>query len=154
MSVSNDINFQLQQDLHRFTRKKVMLAPSRFEADSMEMFNLWKVNFKACLRGDATPSPQLEFMFPDIVHYIHSTRKRYLFFKIDTLQTETLISGTASGRKFFMRLQQGVPAIVRMSSFRAVITELVFAVDLFILAFTAIYPTYLRTLQRPHRMHA
>jgi len=80
MSVSNDINFQLQQDLHRFTRKKVMLAPSRFEADSMEMFNLWKVNFKACLRGDATPSPQLEFMFPDIVHYIHSTRKKVSVF--------------------------------------------------------------------------
>ena len=59
----------------------------------------------SCLRGDATPDPKLVFMFADVVEYIGSTHSAFVFFQIDTLETDMLISGAASGDRVFMYLQ-------------------------------------------------
>ena len=53
---------------------------------------------------EATPDPKLQFMFTDIMEYINSTQSAFVFFEIETLQTEMLISGTASGERVFMRI--------------------------------------------------
>ena len=74
------------------------------------------------------------------MEYIGSTHSAFVFFQIDTLETDMLISGAASGDRVFMRLQQGVSSMVRLSALPAVITQPVFAVDIFVLAFTALYP--------------
>jgi hypothetical protein len=120
--------FQLHQD--------ALLSTSRFNENSPEMFARWKSDFEAYLRGDSAPSPKLGSMFKDISYYIRSIECRCLFFELDTLAKETLISGTASGRKVFLKLQQGVSVMVRLFGLPDVITELVFVLDLLVLAFT------------------
>jgi hypothetical protein len=124
--------FQLHQD--------ALLYSSRFNENSLEMFARWKSDFEACLRGDSAPSPKLGSMFKDISDYIRSTESRFLFFGLDTLAKETLVSGTAFGRKVFLKLKQGVSVMVRLYGLPDVITEPVFVLDLFVLAFTTTYP--------------
>ena len=78
-------------------------------------------------------------MFPDIQDHMRAAQSRFLFFKMDTVKTTTLVRGTASGQTVFIGFQPGVDVMVRLAKLPDVITEPVFAVDLYILAFTATY---------------
>ena len=137
--VMANIHFQLPAESAQLYQQ-AMLAPGRFDGDSQVAFDAWTVNFDACLRGQSVPDPRLVHMFADVVQHINTTRSRFVFFQVDTVQSEMLNAGSASGRRVFMRLQQGVSAMFRLPELPAVITQPVYAVDIFVLAFTALYP--------------
>jgi hypothetical protein len=111
----------------------------RFEGDSVQKLADWQAPFEACLRGVAAPPPELIHMVPDIKNHIRAAKSRFLFFKMDTVQKSTVVRGTASGQPVYMRLQPGVDVMVRLAKLPDVIAEPVYAVDLYILAFTAMY---------------
>ena len=71
--------------------------------------------------------------------HMRAAKSRLLFLKMDTVQTSTVVRGTASGRPVYIRFQPGVDVMVRLAKLPDVIAEPVYAVDLYILAFTATY---------------
>ena len=137
--VMADNHFQLPAESAQLYQE-AMLAPGRFDGDSQVAFDAWKDDFDACLRRESVPDPRLVYMFTDVVQHINTAHSRFVFFQVDTVQSEMLNAGAASGRRVFMRLQQGVSAMFRQPELPAVITQPVYAVDTFVLAFTAMYP--------------
>ncbi len=117
----------------------LMQCSGRFDGDSAQKLADWQVQFEACLRGEAAPPRELLRMIPDIQNHMRAAQSRFLFFKMDTVKTTTLVRGTASGQTVFIGFQPGVDVMVRLAKLPDVITEPVFAVEPYILAFTATY---------------
>ena len=121
------------------SHEEAMQCSGRFDGDSAQKLADWQVQFEACLRGEAAPPRELLRMLPDIQNHMRAAQSRFLFFKMDTVKTTTLVRGTASGRPVNIRFQPGVEVMVRLAKLPNVIAEPVFAVDLYLLTFTATY---------------
>ena len=103
------------------SHEEAMQCSGRFDGDSAQKLADWQVQFEACLRGIVAPPPELVHMIPDISNHIRSTQSRFLFFKIDTVKTTTIVRGTASGQPVFIRFQPGVEVMVRLAKLPDVI---------------------------------
>jgi len=56
-------------------------------------------------------------MLPDIKKHMRAVKSQFLFFKMDTVKTTTMVRGTASGRPVYIRFQPGVEVMVRFVQF-------------------------------------